>query len=98
MSFAPDKEEIDDACARGDVAALRSMLETVEAERLVLMANQLKLNPWVVLSALRKHESACNDEKGVVGLYMDTERNTRRVFISHEHILRWLGLSLPAGT
>lgn len=36
MSFAPDKEEIDDACLRGDVATLRSMLETVEAERLVL--------------------------------------------------------------
>jgi len=45
MSFTPDTEEIDDACARGDVATLRSMLETVERERMSLMYQIGELRP-----------------------------------------------------
>lgn len=45
MSFTPDKEEIDEAEARGDIKWMRSALETVESERMSLMCQIGELRP-----------------------------------------------------
>ena len=96
MSFTPDKEEIDDACARGDVGTLRSMLETVEAERLVLQARQLAPNASVVRSLLCGSPDACRKtmfpENSPIGFWVDAEIGDKKVFVTVEQVLRWAQL------
>ena len=96
MSFTPDKEEIDEACARGDIATLSEMLETVEAERRVLQAKQLEPNASVVRSLLHGSPDACRKtmfpENSPIGFWVDKELSDKRVFVPVEQVLKWLQL------